>query len=348
MKSCNVAVYGASGHTGGFVVEELERRGVSVMRIARRAPALDAVAPASWRMASCDDPDALDRALEGADAVINCAGPFCDTAPAVIEAALRSGVHYIDVAAEQRVVRQSLATYDEEASARGVVVLPAMGFYGALADLLAAQLCAQLAVVERIQIGVALDYWHPTQGSRRTGERNTARRLMMSEGRLTPVPAPPPRGRWRFPEPFGELSVTATALSEIVTISRHIPAVTIESYMSDAPLRDIARADTPPPTAGSRSDQRFMMDVAVSGKGKETHTGEVRRCVASGRDIYGVSAPLAVEACLRVLAQCGLRGGSFAPAQLFSPVEFLASLSADLRIAAGDPSHPMVGSLLTR
>jgi hypothetical protein len=116
MKSYNVAVYGAAGHTGQFVVSELERRGVAVRSITRGAPKESISRKDGGQLtavsASCDEPEALDRALEGTDAVINCAGPFLDTAPAVIEAALRVGVHYLDIAAEQRSVRQSLATYN--------------------------------------------------------------------------------------------------------------------------------------------------------------------------------------------------------------------------------------------
>ena len=142
MNSGAIAVYGATGHTGRFVVAELERRGRCALPIGRsRAPSLDCRfrdARREWRQASCDDPDSLDEALRGAGAVINCAGPFLDTAPALIEAALRAGIHYFDVTAEQRSVRQSLATYHEEARHRGRVVMPAMAFYGGLADLLAA------------------------------------------------------------------------------------------------------------------------------------------------------------------------------------------------------------------
>jgi hypothetical protein len=39
--------------------------------------------------------------FSGAAAVINCAGPFLDTAAAVLDAALRARIHYFDVAAEQ-------------------------------------------------------------------------------------------------------------------------------------------------------------------------------------------------------------------------------------------------------
>ena len=170
MANYTIAVYGFTGHTGGFVVSELERRGVVVRRIARRrsteAGSENDGELGPWASASCDDPDALDRALEGTDAVINCAGPFLDTAPAVVEAALRAGAHYFDIAAEQRSVRSTLATYGPEATDRGIVVLPAMAFYGGLADLLASQICAGLPVIDEILIGVALNYWHPTAGTR--------------------------------------------------------------------------------------------------------------------------------------------------------------------------------------
>ncbi|TXS41975.1 hypothetical protein EAO72_15795 [Streptomyces sp. or43] len=42
----------------------------------------------------------MDRALAGAAAVINCAGPFALTGAPVVEAALRAGIPYVDVAAE--------------------------------------------------------------------------------------------------------------------------------------------------------------------------------------------------------------------------------------------------------
>lgn len=341
MTTHKIAVYGITGHTGRFVASELERRGVAVRRIARAPtesrPQRDGD-PGTWVSASCDDPEALDRALEGTDAVINCAGPFLDTAPAVVEAALRAGAHYFDIAAEQRSVRTTLATYGSEARDKGIVVLPAMAFYGGLADLLASWICAELPMIDEILIGVALDYWHPTAGTRRTGERNTARRVIVSGGRLSPLPAAAARGRWRFPLPFGDLPVASVPLSEIITISRHIAARRIESFMSEAPLNDLRRADTPPPTSvepSGRSSQTFVMDVYASGDGLS------RRITASGRDIYAVSAPLVVEACMRIVSERHRKGGAFAPAELFNPQDFFAALSSDIRVESSSESCPM-------
>jgi short subunit dehydrogenase-like uncharacterized protein len=334
MKSSIVAVYGATGHTGRFVVAALERRGAAIRRIGRQLVSQNNRDPDTWFSASCDDPDALDRALKGVDAVINCAGPFLDTAPAIIEAALRAGAHYLDIAAEQRSVRQSLATYNAEAIDRGVVVLPAMAFYGGLADLLAAQACTGLQSVNEILIAVALDHWHPTAGTRRTGERNTARRVIVSEGRLTPLPTQSGR-RWRFPLPFGDLAVTAVPLSEIVTISHHIAAKRIESFMNEAPLQDLKRTDTPPPApVNGKSSQTFVMEVIASGNGTS------RRIAAFGTDIYAISAPLVVEACMRIL-QGPATGGTFAPAQLFDAQDFLTALKSDLRVESISQHHPV-------
>jgi short subunit dehydrogenase-like uncharacterized protein len=340
MSTYEVAVYGATGHTGRFVSIELERRGVFVRKIARGVmPGGPSIEDGSrWMRASCDEPDALDRALDGAGAVINCAGPFIDTAPALVEAALRNGTHYLDLAAEQRSVRQTLATYAGEAVQSGIVVLPAMAFYGGLADLLAGQLCAGHRTVDEVLIGIALSHWHPTAGTRRTGERNTARRVVVSEGRLVPLPAPPPRGRWRFPGPIGDLPVAAVPLSEIITISKHIAATRIESFLNEAPLRDLATPEKPPypcDEVRGNSTQTFVMDVAV------TCDGESKRIAAFGRDIYAVSAPLIVEACMRLLSRHERQAGTFAPAELFEPRDFLAALSGTIRIETVDQRDPI-------
>jgi short subunit dehydrogenase-like uncharacterized protein len=333
MSPRTIAVYGATGHTGKFVVRELERRGHPTVSIARnRASPPEDVhrnAQNEWRYASCDDPDALDDALRGAEAVINCAGPFLDTAPALAEAALRAGIHYFDVTAEQRSARQTLATFHEEARARGTVVLPAMAFYGGLADLLAAEVTQGAGAIDSIEIGVALDYWHPTAGTRRTGDRNTARRLVIADGRLAPMPRPAPVRDWMFPEPFGLQEVTAVPLSEIVTIGRHIAARNVCSYMNSAPLRDLSDARTPPPTAsepGGQSSQRFVMDVQAVWDDRRS------RITVSGQDIYGITAPIVVEACLRVLEDPPATGGAFAPGELYAASCFLAALAPHLEI----------------
>ena len=137
--TARIAVYGAYGHTGRFVLDELRQRGLVPVACGRDPARLEQLAAATGvevRTAAVDDAAALDAAFAGTAAVLHCAGPFLDTAAPVLDAALRARIHYLDVAAEQRAV---LATFAHDAAARtaGVTVVPAMAFYGGFADLLA-------------------------------------------------------------------------------------------------------------------------------------------------------------------------------------------------------------------
>ena len=157
--SRRIAVYGAYGHTGRFVLAELRRRGfvpVACGRDAARLRELAATTGVEVRVAATDDPAALDAAFAGTAAVLHCAGPFLDTAAPVLDAALRARISYLDVAAEQRAVVDTL-TRDAEAKAAGVTVLPAMAFYGGLADLLASAALDGAADADAVDIAIALN-----------------------------------------------------------------------------------------------------------------------------------------------------------------------------------------------
>src|SRR5262249_42732657 len=99
-------------------------------------------------------------------------------------------------------VRAAFARFSEPARASGLVVLPAMAFYGGLGDLLATMAMGDWAAAGEIEIGVALDSWKPTVGTRVTGRRNTGPRVVVSQGRLVLLPDPPLQRPWRFPEPL--------------------------------------------------------------------------------------------------------------------------------------------------
>jgi hypothetical protein len=323
-----VTVFGAYGHTGRFVVAELHKRGWKTILSGCDATKLNQVAaehPGSdARVASVDDVVSLDRAMADASAVINCAGPFIDTAIPIIEAALRSGIHYFDVAAEQAVVLAVFERFSRAAKEAGVVIAPAMAFYGGLGDLLATAAMGDWSVADEILIGVALDGWKPTRGTRLTGQRNPGQRFIFSNGRLERSDPPPPR-TWKFPAPFGQQNVVGLSLAETITISRHLRTPQIHAYMNDAPLADIRNPDTPAPTAADesgRSSQIFVMEV-IARKGDEE-----RRAVAHGRDIYAATAPIVVEAAHRAVNGLARTTGVVAAGEVFDARDFLKSLAA--------------------
>jgi Saccharopine dehydrogenase NADP binding domain len=327
MADKRVGVFGATGHTGRFVVKELERRGfvpVLLGRDARKLAELPNLSPGvEVRVATIADGAAMARALSSLSAVINCAGPFLDTADALIHAALRAGVHYLDVTAEQASAQATLERFASPAAAAGVTVVPAAAFYGGLADLLATAITGGWSHADSIEIAVALDGWWPTRGTRLTGKRNTARRFVVSKGAPTFVADPAPRRTWTFPAPFGVQDVVELPFSEIVTISSHIRSSEIHSFLNLTPLTDLANPDTPSPIAADdsgRSAQTFVMDVVAKRAGEES------RRTARGRDIYAFTAPLVVEAACRILAGRASRVGAASLGELFDAKDFLASL----------------------
>jgi len=324
-----VAVYGATGHTGRFIVAELLRRGrtpvlcgrdvVRLAEMAREHPGL------TCHVASIDDAGALDAALQGAAAVINAAGPFLDTARPLLDAALRNGVHYFDTSAEQGAAAH-VFEQDARTKAAGIVAMPSVAFYGAFADLLATAAMGDWDDADAIDIAVGLDGWHPTRGTRITGERNRAVRWIVEEGELRPLPDPAPTRVWNFPSPLGTQDTVMLTLSEIVSIARHLRVSEVRSYMNLAPLRDLRDPSTPTPVAADergRSSQQFVLDACVQ------RGDQVRRATVQGRDIYAATAPLIVEALDRVLAGDVRQPGAWAAGEVFDAAQFLGALARE-------------------
>ena len=77
-----VLVYGAYGHTGRFVLAELQRRGWDAIAAGRDSDALGRLARTgvATRCFTVDDSDAVAAAAVDARTILNCAGPFDATA----------------------------------------------------------------------------------------------------------------------------------------------------------------------------------------------------------------------------------------------------------------------------
>ena len=324
-----VAVFGATGYTGRFVLRELLRRDITPVAIARTPAALASAFPESEvvrRQATIDDSSSLDVALRGAHAVINCAGPFVDTAEGVVSAALRAGIHYVDVAAEQLSIAKTLERFDEPARKIGVAVVPSMAYFGGLGDLLATAAMGDWDASDSIDVMVGFDRWHPTQGTRNTIARNSKGNLCVTSGELAEVCSPPPQRSWKFAEPVGDQEVIELPFAEILLISRHLKTFELHTYLSQVAVADVLNPATPAPRAVDamgRSEQNFVLEVVV------TRGGERRRATARGRDSYAVSAPLACEAVERLLKGEFRTAGANAPGEVFDARALLASLGPD-------------------
>ncbi|MET9894745.1 saccharopine dehydrogenase NADP-binding domain-containing protein [Streptomyces sp. NPDC006465] len=333
-----VTVFGAYGHTGRFVVAELLERGFVPVLSGRDAEKLKALAAShpelDVRPASVDDPAALDHALAGATAVINCAGPFATTAAPVIEAALRAAIPYVDVAAEIEANVDTFEQFTDRARTAGAVIVPAMAFYGGLGDLLTTAAMGDWKAADEAHIAYGLSSWHPTAGTRAAGavsrERRGDRRVRYTQGKLEYTQDAAPTLEWPFPDPMGPRSVIGEfSMADVVTVPSHLAIPEVRNYMTVVAARDLSASDTPAPSAvddQGRSAQTFLVDVVVRSKGTE------RRAVARGQDIYAITAPLAVEAVDRILTGRTRTVGVASAGEIFDAADFLRALSAHLSL----------------
>jgi short subunit dehydrogenase-like uncharacterized protein len=325
-----VAVVGATGYTGRFVVADLLRRGITPIAIARPAVALKAEhfdQKVIRCQATVDDAGSLDRSLEGAQAVINTAAPFLGTADAVASAASWAKIHYIDVASDQVSPTKLFDRFDERAREAGVVVLPAMALIGGLSDLMVTALLRDWGAVDLVETFIGFDRWYPTRGTRNTSERKKSiGTLVITGGRLTPGPSTQAERSWRFADPVGDQVVLEVPFSETVLLARHVKTAEHHNYLTRVAIADVSDPWTPSPKAVDEmgcSAQNFVVDVII------TRGAEQRLVFTRDRDGYAATALLTGEALERLIKGEFRSAGAKAPGEIFDAEVLLAALGPD-------------------
>ena len=141
-----ILIYGATGYTGKLIAKTAANQGARPILAGRNlAKVREVAAPLGLavRAFNLRDPARIDAALKGVSVVLNVAGPFSATSRPVADACLRNRVHYLDITGEIEVF-ESLAARDAEARARGVMLLPGVGFDVVPSDCLVAHLKRRL------------------------------------------------------------------------------------------------------------------------------------------------------------------------------------------------------------
>lgn len=333
-----IAVYGASGYQAKLVLTELSRREVAVRLVGRdrerlkSAAAQVGISDPDLRVADSTEHDTVVAALTGSDAVINCAGPFTESGAAVVAAAIDAGVHYVDTSGEQMYVYDIFERFGTVADNAGVTVVPATNDGCLPSDLLARLIAAQAGPLTEITVSHFITGGGgPSRGSLRsaaaTADAMTAGGLIYDDSAWrTGLPA-----RHQSIElPDGEtIAMAPLPLCEVVTIPRHVQVGHVESLV-EAALKAVLAAPLPPdlitglpegPTTDDRAGQQFtyLLDAI-------DHGGRKTRGVIRGRDTYGTTAVIAVEAARR-LASGSSPTGVRAAAEVFDAVGFLDALT---------------------
>lgn len=151
----NWMIYGATGYSGKLIVERAVKAGMKPVLAGRSGAKVKALAEQCGLEHRVFDMEMLqksDALLNNMDLVLNCAGPFSQTAHVMMQACLKQQAHYIDITGEIEVFELA-ASLDKAAKNRGVVLCPGVGFDVIPTDCVAAKLKTMMPDATHLSLG---------------------------------------------------------------------------------------------------------------------------------------------------------------------------------------------------
>lgn len=127
-----ILVFGATGFTGRMVVESLVADGRTVRIAGRSEERLQKLSEKhgglDWCVADVKSPETVATAAEGCSVLVTTVGPYTWWGHVAADAALDAGIPYIDITGEPGWLRKVFDEYGPKAAAKGVPMLPAIGY----------------------------------------------------------------------------------------------------------------------------------------------------------------------------------------------------------------------------
>lgn len=353
-----IAVYGATGFTGGLIARELKGLGADFLIAGRDRGKLEALSEelggVPFVAASLDDPAGLREMLEPCSVVAACAGPFTLHGETLVEAAVDTGTHYLDTTGEQPFMQMVFDRYGERARDAGVTLVSGMGFDYAPGDLIAALTAEGMGPLDEIVIAYCVHGFAPTHGTALSGlEIMRGGDVVWANGDWRRAPRSADGGRWHFPDPIGEQRMLRYPAGEQITVPRHVQTARVRTLLNGMVvpprLMPLATATSPllgatmrtplrramgalirrlPAAPSEKSRQRCRFTISCEARSE----AGARRGTVRGGDVYGLTAASIAHGAMLCANPPYDGKGALAPAQAFDPTSFFAAL-ADLGVS---------------
>lgn len=306
-------IYGAAGYTGSMTSELAHAAGLALVLAGRKAEPLSALAAqtqAESRAFGLDNDAAIDKALSDVSVVLNCAGPYMYTAGPLMRAALRNGVHYLDIAAELDSYHLA-EKLDAQAKAAGVMLLPGSGGSVAMLGCLAAHAIERVSEPRKISIALHVSGSMSRGSAVSASENLTTQTLIRVGGQLATRNSTAPDF---FDFGAGLVSCFPVTLPDLITIGMATGVPDIETFVRVSgnafPTGDLS-AMPAGPTIEERNANRYQAAIQViAANGLQVCS------VLDTVNGYTFTPMAAAEAARRVLAG-DYRSGFQTPAGLF-------------------------------
>jgi short subunit dehydrogenase-like uncharacterized protein len=309
-------IYGATGYTGRMAAECAKTLGLNFEIAGRNAEPLKALSTqldVPYRVFTLNDQPK--RSLDGISVLLNFAGPFAQTAEALMNACINSGIDYLDITAEINVYRLA-EQLDAKAAKAGVMLLPGVGWDVATTDSLAMHVAARVAKPHALSIALQVPGSMSRGSAKSVSEIIGAGPLSRVDGELVSTPETQPR---HFDFGDGPLLCASLPFGDLVTAWHSTGIANIAMYVHTSgeafPEGDLAQLPDGPDVA-HRDAHRARAVAEVVGA-----NGEIARSRIETVNGYSFTPVAAVEAARRVMEgerQAGfetaarLFGGEFA------------------------------------
>lgn len=348
MSHDRILIYGAYGYTGELIARQAVSEGLSPVLSGRNAARVAALAQSLGLDARPFDleGDTVAGQLADIDVVLHCAGPFVDTAPAMVAACIATGTHYLDITGEIEVFEHVFGR-DADARETGAVLCPGAGFDVVPTDCLAAALAESLPDATELALGFESRSGLSPGTAKTSVEGLAGGGRVRRNGRIVKVALAADVREIDFGDgpkhamtiPWGDVSTAY--------YSTRIPSIAVYMPMSPGRIRQVRWLNWARPLLGLSPVKNFLKARAGRVHGPDAATrarhgtrvwGEVRNAsgevrvgrlqVANGYDVT-VHASLALA---RRLLTDAPEGGAYTPSKLAGSA-FVETLPGSGRIA---------------
>ena len=141
-KDIDIIIYGATGFTGKLCVKYFQSLNTTVTwamagrnLIKLQKVAEDHQAKVEILLADSDDESALDNLTSRARVILSTTGPFHRYGSKLVASCIKNNAHYVDITGENFWVKGLIDKHHEEASAKGIRIIPSCGFDSIPSDL---------------------------------------------------------------------------------------------------------------------------------------------------------------------------------------------------------------------
>lgn len=183
-----VLIYGATGYSARLILENTDFASLPgpIILAGRDETKLQVLAKKwglTYQAFTLDSASTIETQLQNVHTLLNCAGPFAQTAEPLMRAAVRTKTNYLDISAELEsyLLAEEL---DQQAKASGVVLLPGCGVCMTVMVGLTAHVLKRVNTPSTVSTAIFMPGSITPGTARSAGGDQTLRRLTRSNGDL--------------------------------------------------------------------------------------------------------------------------------------------------------------------